>query len=246
MSEGGKAEGDSLVSIPQTVVQPFTKVNQGFYPFKLVTSSMNRHPSDDTMIGTELQAGGRTFEYESDFRAREFVDTPENEIVRHIIVKDDVDYHATSELQYSLVDDVKWHFLSCLTEEEAVKIMHGRQQHFFRDETHFQASEMCPFSRIETSFGGKFRSDEIYDLRSNIPAGEVRQKIFNGFTEIRLNSSFKYLVRNRASCVRIGIEDLVEQEASYFSDIHTFDHKCEPPFSIVTKKTFHKNGKNDD
>lgn len=40
---------------------------------------------------------------------------------------------------------------------------------------------MRPFSRIETSFGGKFRSDEIYDLRANIQASEVRQKIFNGF-----------------------------------------------------------------
>lgn len=186
---------DNVIPIPQAVVQPFTEVKQGFYAFKLNTASMNWHPSDDTMIGTELQEGGRTFEYESDFHARDIVDTPENEIVRHIIVKDDVDYHATSELLYSLVEEAKQHFLSYLTEEEAVKVMRDRQktiaeiiyaqmkQHFFRDETHFRASEMRPFSRIETSFGGKFRSDEIYDLRSNIPAGEVRQKIFNGFTK---------------------------------------------------------------
>ncbi len=186
---------DNVIPIPQAVVQPFTEVKQGFYPFKLVTSGMNWHPSDDTMIGTELQEGGRTFEYESDFHARDVVDTPENEIVRHIIVKDDVDYHATADLLYSLVEEAKQHFLSYLTEEEAVKVMRDRQktiaeiiysqmkQHFFRDETHFRASEMRPFSRIETSFGGKFRSDEIYNLRANIPAGEVRQKIFNGFTK---------------------------------------------------------------
>ena len=186
---------DKVIPIPQAVVQPFVEVKQGFYSFKLDTTRMNWHPSEDTMIGTELQKGGRTFEYESDFHAREVVDTPENEIVRHIIVKDDVDYHATSELLYSLVDDAKQHFLSYLTEEEAIKVMRDRQktiaeiiyaqmkQHFFRDETHFRASEMRPFSRIETSFGGKFRSDEIYDLRATIPAGEVRQKIFNGFTK---------------------------------------------------------------
>lgn len=115
-------------SSPQAVVQPFTEVKQGFYPFKLVTLSMNWHPSDDTMIGTELQEGGRTFEYESDFHARDVVDTPENEIVRHIIVKDDVDYHATSELLYSLVEDAKQHFLSYLTEDEAVKVMRDRQK----------------------------------------------------------------------------------------------------------------------
>lgn len=184
---------DKVIPIPQAVVQPFTEVKQGFYPFKLVTSGMNWHPSDDTMIGTELQEGGRTFEYESDFHAREVVDTPENEIVRHIIVKDDVDYHTTADLLYSLVDDAKQHFLTYLTEKETSKVMCDRQQtiaeiiyaqmkeHFFRDETQFRASEMRPFSRIETSFGGKFRLDEIYDLRAPLSASEVRQKIFNGF-----------------------------------------------------------------
>lgn len=186
---------DKVIPIPQTVVQPFTEVKQGFYSFKLDTSSMNWHPSDDTMIGTELQEGGRTFEYESDVRAREVVDTPENEIVRHIIVKDDVDYRTTYELLYSLVGDAKQHFLTYLTEEETVTVMRDRQktiaeiiyaqmkEHFFREETSFRASEMRPFSRIETSFGCKFRSDKIYDLRANILAGEVRNKIFNGFTK---------------------------------------------------------------
>lgn len=184
---------ENVIPIPQAVVQPFTEVKQGFYEFTLDTSSMNWHPSDDTMIGTELQKGGRTFEYDSDYHAHDVVDTPENEIVRHIIVKDDVDYQTTSDLLYSLVNDAKQHFLSYLTEEETIKVMRDRQktiaeiiyaqmkQHFFRDETHFKASEMRPFSRIETSFGGKFRSDEIYDLRANIAPGEVKHKIFNGF-----------------------------------------------------------------
>ena len=105
----------------------------------------------------------------------------------------DADYGATSDLLYSLVGDLKKHFLTYLTEQEAEKVMRDRQktiadiiyaqmkEHFYRDEVHFKASEMRPFSRIETSYGGKFRSDEIYDLRANIPAGEVRSKIFNGF-----------------------------------------------------------------
>ena len=42
---------------------------------------------------------------------------------------------------------------------------------------------MRPFSRIETCYGGKFRADEIYDLRANLPASEVPKKIFNGFTK---------------------------------------------------------------
>ena len=184
---------DKVIPIPQVVVQPFTEVKQGFFEFKLDTRSMNWHPSDDTMIGTELQEGGQTFEYNSSFKAREVVDTPENEIVRHLIIHDDVDYCSTADLLYSLVGDAKAHFMTYLTEAEAEKVMRERQktiadiiyaqmkQHFYRDETTFRASEMRPFSRIETSFGGKFKSDEIYDLRASVPVSEVRKKVFNGF-----------------------------------------------------------------
>ena len=186
---------DKVIPIPQTVVQPFTEVKQGFTEFTLNTSSMNWHPSDDTLLGTELQEGGKTFEMESDHSAMAKVDTAENEIVRHIIVHDNVDYASCSDLIYSLVNEAKQHFLSYLTDEETEKVMRDRQktiadiiynqmnEHFYHEEINFLASKMRPFSRIETGFGGKFKSDEIYDLRANIPAGEVRSKVFNGFTK---------------------------------------------------------------
>ena len=91
--------------------------------------------------------------------------------------------------------DAKNHLLTYLTETEAEKVMRDRQKtladiiyaqmndHFYREEINFRASKMRPFSRIETGFGGKFKSDEIYDLRANIPAGEVRSKVFSGFTK---------------------------------------------------------------
>ena len=40
---------------------------------------------------------------------------------------------------------------------------------------------MRPFTRIESSFGGKFKSDEIYDLRAPLAASDVKSKIFSGF-----------------------------------------------------------------
>lgn len=55
------------------------------------------------------------------------------------------------------------------------------KEHFFREETAFQAKEMRPFSRIETNFGSKFQSDEIYALNANLPVGEVPKKVFGGF-----------------------------------------------------------------
>lgn len=184
---------DRVIPIPQTVVQPFTEVKQGFTDFTLDTRSLNWHPSDDTLLGTELQEGGKTFEMESDRSAIEKVDTAENEVVRHIIVHDNIDYASCADLIYSLLNDVKQHFLSYLSEEEVEKVMRDRQKtladiiyaqmndHFYHEEINFRATKMRPFSRIETGFGGKFKSDEIYDIRANIPAGEVRSKVFNGF-----------------------------------------------------------------
>ncbi len=184
---------DNVIPIPQAVIQPHTNVKQGFYSFTLDTRSMNWHPGNDTLIGTELKEAGETFEYDPNYQAVEHVDTPENEIVTHIIKNDDIDYRATADLLYSLIGDAKKHFLTYLTEDETNRVMWQRQkviaeiiyrqmkEHFFREKTTFQAREMRPFSHIETSFGSMFKSDEIYALNASIPASEVRSKVFGGF-----------------------------------------------------------------
>jgi len=184
---------DKVIPIPQGVVQPFTEVKHGFYDFPLDTRNLSWHPSDDTLIGTELQEGGETFEYEANLALFPKADTVENEVVRHIIVHDNVDYSTCSGLIYSLVGDAKKHFLSYLSPEETEKVMRDRQrslaeiiyaqmnQHFYKEEISYRASGMRPFSRIETSFGGKFRSDDLYDLRADMPASQVKTKVFKGF-----------------------------------------------------------------
>ncbi len=184
---------DKVIPIPQGVVQPFTEVKHGFYDFPLDVRNLSWHPSDDTLIGTELHQDGETFEYKTNFALFPKADSVENEIVRHIIVHDNVDYSTCSGLIYSLVGDAKKHFLSYLTPEETEKVMRDRQrslaeiiyaqmnQHFYKEEISYRTSQMRPFSRIETSFGGKFRSDDLYDLRADLPASEVKTKVFKGF-----------------------------------------------------------------
>jgi len=183
----------NIIPIPQAVVQPFTAVKHGFHKFELDTRNMKWHPSDDALIGTELQEGGETFEFNTDFALFPKTDTVENEIVRHIIVHDNVDYITSSELIYSLIDDAKRHFLSYLTPEETEKVMRDRQrslaeiiyaqmnEHFYKEESSYKTSKMRPFTRIETGFGGKFKSDDLYDLRANLSPSEVKTKIFKGF-----------------------------------------------------------------
>jgi len=184
---------DKVIPIPQAVIQPYTKVKQGFYSFRLDTRNMNWHPGDDTLVGTELRESGEHFEWDPNYHAMSHVDTPENEIVGRIIRNDDIDYTTTADLLYSLIGDAKEHFLTYLTKDETEKILRDRQktiaeiiyhqmkEHFFREETDFKAKEMRPFSRIEANFGSKFQLDDIYAFNANLQASEVPQKVFGGF-----------------------------------------------------------------
>lgn len=184
---------ENIIPIPQVVVQPFVEINHGFDDFELDTSNIKWHPSDDALIGTELQKDGNTFELDPDFKPSSKMDSVENEVARHIIINDNVDYSTCAELIYSLITEAKQHFLSYLTPEETEKVMRDRQQtladiiyaqmnqHFHKEETSYRASEMRPFTRIETGFGGKFKSDDIYELRASLSPSEVKSKVFKGF-----------------------------------------------------------------
>jgi len=184
---------ENVIPIPQSVIQPHTEIKRGFYDFTLDTSSIRWHPSDGTLLGTELQEDGETFTLNTGTIAFPEVDTAENEIIRHIIVHDNIDYRSCSELIYSLIADAKRHFLSYLSNEETEKVMRDRQrtiadiiyvqmnEHLYKEEVSYRAANMRPFMRIEPSFGGKFKSDEVYDLRTPMTASDVKSKIFSGF-----------------------------------------------------------------
>lgn len=246
-----------VIPIPRAVVQPFTNVKQGFTPFTLNTSGMNWHPSDDTLLGTELRENGRTFEMVPGFAAFSKVDTPENEVVRHIIIHDNVDYEANADLIYSLIDDAKQHFLSYLTEEDAEKVMRERQktladmiyaqmnQHFYHEEVSFRASKMQPFTKIETSFGGKFSTDDIYNLQDTVPPSEIRNKIFRGFkkachTLYKFDSAterdFAIILENDSKVLR-WMRPAPKQFSIYYGPGGI--HKYEPDFIVETADTIY-------
>lgn len=184
---------DHVIPIPVATIQPSAEVRQGFHPFTLDMRNITWRPSDDTLIGTELKDGGETFALNTGFGLFPKVDTVENEIARHIIVHDNVDYVTSSDLIYSLINDVKTHFLTYLNSDETEKVMRGHQralaeiiyaqmnEHFYKKETGYSCSNVRPFSRIETSFGGKIKADDLYDLKANLAPSEVKSKIFKGF-----------------------------------------------------------------
>ena len=185
-----------VIPIPRTVIQPFSEVKRGFKDFHLNTRNMNWHPGDTVLIGTELKEGGATFEQNPESTADKENDSPENEIVCHIIVHDNVDYSSCADLLYALVAEAKAHFLTYLSEKDALDVMHQRQttiaeiiyaqmmEHFYSEKIAYRPTEeMRPFSRIEIGFGGKIKSDELYDLDASLPASAVPSKVFKGFTK---------------------------------------------------------------
>ncbi len=163
--------------------------------FNLDTSHMNWHPSGNAMIGTELKEGGETFEQNPGFAAVQRVGSPENEIMRHIIIHDNMDYRCQCrpDLSADRLGQAALSYLSFRGRDYRSYVsasVHNYRCYlcsndgaFLHDEIKYRATEMLPFSCIETGFCGKIRSDEIYGIRATIPTGEVRSKVFKGFTK---------------------------------------------------------------
>jgi len=190
-----QALNDVVIPIPVATVQAVAEVKQGFHEFKLDTRNINWQPSDDnTLIGKELKDGGGIYNVDMSFASIKQKDTPENGIVKNILVHENIDYDECSDLVYSLIEQLKVHLLTYLKDEDEVSkvLMQFRVQladniysqmneHFYKEETNYTTSEIRPFSKIEIGFGGKYFSDEIYDYNAHIVPNEIRSKIFKGF-----------------------------------------------------------------
>lgn len=187
----------TIIPIPELVINPQSVFVYRFDDFDLNTRNLNLRPTDDTIIGRELSEGGRLIEFEGDDieLLRKAADSPENEVAKYIIVKDNIDYQKCSSLIFSLIAQAKRHFLSYLSIEDTDKVMRQQartiadyiyaqmNEHFHESDVAYTSTEIRPFSRIEGSFGSKVKADDIYPYTITIRAGEVRQKVFKGFTK---------------------------------------------------------------
>ena len=183
---------ENIIPIPRTVIKASAAVKQEFHNFSLDCENIRWQPSEDIFQGTELKNSGATFSFQSKISATEKVDSAENEIIRQVASYDNIDYNSCAELLKNLIEDAKNFFRSYLSEEDVEKLLWERQKsladeiykqmnkNFYREEISFTASEMRPFSKILPSFGGKIKTDEIFDLRANLPSSEVPKKIFQG------------------------------------------------------------------
>ncbi|CCQ98167.1 conserved hypothetical protein [[Clostridium] ultunense Esp] len=183
---------DTVIPVPRATIQQVLEIREGYYDFDLDTKNLNYRPADDTIIIKDLK-DGKIAVINSDGSIGE-QDTPENMIVQEIVTtKSDVDYEKNADLLFKLVRQAKDKFSTYLNPDEVKKVMVTRKrdiadfiylqmrEHFYKDETRFEASEMLPFTKIEVGFGEKYASDELYDFRMFVPAGEIRSKVFKGF-----------------------------------------------------------------
>ncbi|MFZ3371660.1 MAG: DEAD/DEAH box helicase family protein [Desulfitobacteriaceae bacterium] len=230
-----------VIPIPQTIIQPVMEIKQGFYEFQLNTKNMNWHPSDDILIGTELQEEGKTFDIDLAFAQVKETDTPENAIIKHLLVHENVDYEQCADLLYALVNQLKQHFQTYLNQDEVHKVLIQRRksiadniyaqmnEHFYKEEITYAAAAMRPFSKIEAGFGGKYISDAIYDLKANIPPQEIKSKIFKGFKkschslykfDSNTEKTFAMILENDSSVLKWMCPNIKQFNIYYDRDIY--------------------------
>lgn len=249
---------DKVIPIPQGTVQPMSEIKLVYEKFTLDTRNINWHPSDDTLIGKELTAEGETYVIDTSFANIKDTDTPENGVAKYLIAQDNIDYEACSELIYDLIEQLKVHLRSYLhSDEDVTKVLVQRRksiadniyaqmmQHFNKEETVYTSNQMRPYSKIETGFGGKYSSDQLYDIKTVVPPGEVPSKIFTGFkkachTLYKFDSdtekTFALVVENDPSVLR-WLKPNIKQFDIYYDK--NSSRKYEPDFIVETATTIY-------
>lgn len=191
-----------VIPVPRATVQQVLEIKEGYYDFDLETRNLNYRPADDTIIIKDLKDGKIAVINSDGSIGGE--DTPENLVVQEIIMtKSDVDYEKNADLLYKLVGQAKAKFATYLNQDEIKKVMVTRKrdiaefiylqmrEHFYKEETRFEASDMLPFTKIEVGFGEKYTADELYDFRTFVPPGEIKSKVFKGFKK-NCHSLYKF------------------------------------------------------
>lgn len=244
---------DVVIPIPQAIIQPVMEIKQGFYEFRLDTRNMSWHPSDDILMGTELQEQGKTFDIDLSFAQVKETDTPENAIVKHLLVHENIDYGQCSDLMYALIEQLKCHFQSYLNPNEVNKVLIQRRksiadniyaqmnEHFYKEEIKYSAAAMRSFSKIEAGFGGKYMSDDIYDFKTNIPPQEIKSKIFKGFKkschslykfDSNTEKTFAMILENDSSVLKWLCPNIKQFNIYYDRDSNS---RYQPDFVVETE-----------
>jgi len=184
----------NIIEIPQMVIAE----NKGvatFEPFDLDTESFNHFEElNDQIYRRGLM--DNAFDV-VEVKTRVKLVEPVSVILSQLINYNEIDYDGNAELLQNLAQKAVTHISQHKKESESIKkiVFDGRQKigaeiyrqmmlHFKLEQTELITSEVLPFVRIENWNFTVLKNQERKNFKvNNIPDGEVKKYIFNGYNK---------------------------------------------------------------
>jgi type III restriction enzyme len=188
---------DKTLAIPEIVVIPKRQVSFTFKDFDLKDlNTINFRPIDEGLVIQTLRTEARAYLAKTASDPKE--ERIEDYLVRHLIVRNEIDYDAHAALLYKLAGQVVGRVKSYLKEDaevENVLLRNGRQLGDFIFEQMMQNYEETPLGKddyeIRVARGFMLLQPQpfnvapgqkVRDFRTAVtPASETRKQVFGGF-----------------------------------------------------------------
>ena len=179
------------IDIPRIAVVPTGEVTTGFHPFKLDVSQLHLQPGEREIVIHNL----RTNEQETLIRGQGIREkTPQDEVVKHLMDFDDVDYFSHADLLYGLAGQLVDHLRGYLSEEETHSVCHDAAQliakeiraqmmiHFWEEAAVYEVQVSRGFTELKPCNYTATVGQAHHFRETVIETSRIKQMLFGGFT----------------------------------------------------------------
>jgi len=180
------------IDIPRIAVVPSGEVTTGFHLFKLDVSQLHLQPGEREIVIHNL----RTNEQETLIRGQGIREkTPQDEVVKHLMDFDDIDYFSHADLLYGLAGQLVEHFRGYLSEEETHSVCHDAARmiakeihaqmmaHFWEQATEYEVQVSRGFTELKPCNYTVTAGQMAHHFRETVlDVSRIRQILFGGFT----------------------------------------------------------------
>lgn len=245
---------EKTISIPTIVVLPKKEVTFHFDNFDLSDiNTINHRPINDELLVETMRTGTRQFLART--AGVQYEIRPEDYIVRHLFVRDEVDYDANAALLYKLSGQIVARLRSYLTKDsevENVLITQGKQlaefvfaqmmQHYRETplgENDFEVRITHGFTLLRPQPFNVPKGQSARDFRQGVtPAADTRKHVFGGFKKCCYPLQKFDSDPERRFAVLVDAEPTVEKwmkpGRSQFRIDHRSGEAYEPDFVVET------------
>lgn len=241
------------ISIPRITIEQKMDTKYEFSDFDLDDSKLNYHPSDNTILITELSSGKKQILKGNKETIK--INRIEDIIVDELTKNPDVNYDENAELLYKLAEQAIKKFKQNLTEEDVCRVVVEKKKDIANNiyiqmknninynNKEFVAVNIMPFDRIYPNNFTKDIGDRYYNFRETIePLSDIPKKIFEGF-EKSCHNLYKFDSNpEKIFSIILEDDDYVEKwlrPASKQFNIYWDEYKTqkyEPDFIVETEE----------